>query len=116
MVHKIIKIENSVWQNNTMTDSLEEERISEEIDKLEIWGIENGKLVTAVEFDGYRDAVFFANMVFSLAEKEFHHPEVKVEYGKVSIDLWSHEADGLTEKDFEMASEIEEKIKEVDWS
>lgn len=116
MVHKIIKIENSVKQNNTMADSLDEDRVKEELEELEIWGIEDGKLVTAVEFDGYRDAVFFANMVFSLAEKEFHHPEVTVEYGKVSIDLWSHEADGLTEKDFDMASEIEEKIKEVDWS
>jgi len=69
-----------------------------------------------IEFDNYRDAVFFANGVFSLAEQAFHHPEVKVEYGAVSIDLYTHDADGLTEKDFELAGMIEEKLGETNWN
>ena len=104
-----------------MSDSelLSEDEITEKLEELSIWGIENfdhEKLVCKVEFDGYRDAVFFANVVFSLAEAEFHHPEVKVEYGAVSIDLYSHEAGGLTEDDFELAKKIEEKVSEIDWS
>jgi 4a-hydroxytetrahydrobiopterin dehydratase len=98
-----------------MTERLSNEKISEELEKLSIWGIEAEKLVTRIEFDDYRDAAFFANGVFSLAEKHFHHPEVKVEYGAVEIDLWSHDADGLTEKDFELANEIEELVRETDW-
>lgn len=97
-------------------EKLGKEEIDNRLEELEIWGIQRGKLVTAVEFDGYRDAVFFANEVFSLAEEEFHHPDVTVKYGKVEIDLYSHEADGLTEKDFDMADSIEEKVKKVDWS
>lgn len=104
-----------------MSDSqvLSEDEIKEKLDELAIWGvekIEQERLVCKVEFDNYRDAVFFANGVFSLAEQAFHHPEVKVEYGAVSIDLYTHDAEGLTEKDFELAEKIEEKVSETDWS
>ena len=100
----------------TENDALAEEEIEEKLDDLQIWSRSGEKLVTRVEFDDYKDSVFFANTVFTLAEAHFHHPEVKVEYGAVEIDLWSHEADGITEKDFELAEEIEEKLGEISWS
>jgi len=98
---------------------LSEDEITEKLDELGIWGVESldqDRLVCRVEFDNYRDAVFFASGVFSLAEKQFHHPEVKVEYGAVSIDLYTHDAEGLTEKDFELAEKIEELVGDTDWS
>jgi 4a-hydroxytetrahydrobiopterin dehydratase len=98
-----------------MADKLETEEIEEKLEGLEIWSIQNGKLVTRIEFDDYREACFFANTVFSLAEKEFHHPEVKVEYGAVEIDLWSHDAESLTDQDFELAQKIEESVSDIDW-
>lgn len=98
-----------------MADKLEEEKVEEELEELQIWSFYSDKLTTRVEFDNYRDAVFFANSVFSIAEEEFHHPEVKVEYGAVEIDLWSHEEDGVTEKDIEMAERIEQKVGNIDW-
>lgn len=99
-----------------MTKLLEGEELEEAVEELEIWGIEFDKLATRAEFDNYREAVFFANTVFSLAEAKFHHPEVRVEYGAVEIDLWSHEEDGITEKDIKLAKEIEQKLGEIDWS
>ncbi|MFB6192773.1 MAG: 4a-hydroxytetrahydrobiopterin dehydratase [Candidatus Nanohaloarchaea archaeon] len=99
-----------------MSEKLSDEEVDERLEGLEIWGIKAGKLSTRVEFEGYRDAVFFANTVFSLAEEEFHHPEVKVEYGAVEIDLWSHDVEGLTERDFRLAERIEEKVRGIDWS
>lgn len=93
-----------------MSDKLSKTEIDKKMEDLEIWGIENEKLVTRIEFEDYKDAVFFANMVFSVAEEFFHHPEVKVEYGAVEIDLWSHEEDGLTDTDFDMAEEIEVRL------
>lgn len=98
------------------SETLSEEELTESLEKLNIWGVETDKLVTRVEFDDYKEAVFFANTVFSIAEARFHHPEVKVEYGAVSIDLWSHEADGITQQDIEMAEEIEQKVSEIKWS
>ena len=98
-----------------MTDKLEQEEIDERLEDLKIWSIQADKLVTRIEFEDYREACFFANTVFSLAEKEFHHPEVKVEYGAVEIDLWSHDVEGLTEKDFRLAEEIEDAVSDIDW-
>ena len=95
---------------------LSEDELQEELEQLEIWGVEMDKLVTRVEFDNYKESVFFANTVFSLAEAEFHHPEVTVEYGAVEIDLWSHEAGGITAADIELAKKIEEKLSQIDWS
>jgi Pterin-4a-carbinolamine dehydratase len=81
-----------------MTDTLTDDELDEELENLQIWGIEAGELATRVEFEDYKKTVFFANTVFSLAEEEFHHPEVTVEYGAVEIDLWSHEEEGITGK------------------
>lgn len=95
--------------------TLSEDEVNDKLEKLKVWGLENDRLVTRVEFDNYREACFFANAVFSAAEKHFHHPKVVVEYGSVEIDLWSHDSEGLTERDFELAKEIEELVVEIDW-
>lgn len=97
-------------------DKLSDEEVEKRLESLEIWGYQFDKLKTRVEFDNYRESVFFANTVFSLAEEEFHHPEVTVEYGAVEIDLWSHDVDGVTERDLELAEKIEEKVSKIDWS
>ncbi len=99
-----------------MANSLSKEKVEKLIENLDIWGVQDEKLVTRVEFDDYREACFFANTVFSIAEKEFHHPKVVVEYGAVEIDLWSHDVEGLTERDFELAEKIEENVSKIDWN
>lgn len=99
-----------------MAEVLEDDRLEEELENLSIWGLERGKLATRAEFDDYREAVFFANSVFSISEEHFHHPEVQVEYGAVEIDMWSHEEEGITEKDIEVAKRIEEKLANIDWN
>ena len=93
-----------------MAETLTDEELDEALENLQIWGIEAGKLATRVEFEDYKETVFFANTVFSLAEEEFHHPEVTVEYGAIEIDLWSHEEEGITGKDIDMAEEIEKRL------
>lgn len=99
-----------------MSEELSKEEVKDRLNELEIWGIQEGRLVTRVEFDNYRESCFFANMVFSLSEEEFHHPEVTVKYGEVDIDLCSHDVEGLTERDFELAKKIEDAVGEVDWN
>ncbi len=95
---------------------LEREEIDKKLEELKIWSYHDGKLVTRVEFEGFKEPVFFANTVFAVAEAEFHHPTVKVEYGAVEIDLWSHDVEGVTERDLDMAEKIEKKLSEMDWS
>jgi len=99
-----------------MSEVLTDQQVEDKLEEMEIWGRVGNKLATEIEFNSYKEAVFFANTVFSIAEKNFHHPKVTVEYGSVVIDVTTHEADGLTEKDFEFAKEVEQNLGEMDWS
>ena len=58
-------------------------------------------------FKNFRDALAFTNKVGELAEKNNHHPDIYLTWGKVKVTLWTHKIDGLTESDFVMAAKIE---------
>ena len=59
-------------------------------------------------FKNFRDALAFTNKVGELAEKNNHHPDIYLTWGKVKTTLWTHKIDGLTESDFVLAAKIEE--------
>ncbi|MEX0603079.1 MAG: 4a-hydroxytetrahydrobiopterin dehydratase [Marinobacter sp.] len=50
------------------------------------------------------EALAFANKVGELAESENHHPAILVEYGKVTVNWWTHKIGGLHNNDFIMAA------------
>lgn len=60
------------------------------------------------KFKGYAPAVAFTNAVAALAEKEDHHPDLLLTWGKVTVTIWTHKIDGLTESDFYFAAKVEE--------
>ena len=93
-----------------MADKVTDQRLKQKLDEMRIWGLEDGKLATRVEFQNYSDCVSFANGVFSLAEEKNDQPKVVVEHGAVEIDLWSHEENSITEKELGMAEEIENEL------
>jgi len=51
--------------------------------------------------------------VAALAEQAGHHPDIDVRYNKVRLALVSHDAGGLTQKDFDMANEIEKLLPKI---
>jgi 4a-hydroxytetrahydrobiopterin dehydratase len=59
-------------------------------------------------FKNFRDALAFTNKVGELAEKNKHHPDIYLAWGKVKTTVWTHKIDGLTESDFVLAAKIEE--------
>lgn len=69
--------------------------------------IEN-KIERLVSFINFRLAMDFANKVMEIAESEGHHPVLIVEYGKCTVQLWTHAIDGLTENDFILAAKIDQ--------
>lgn len=97
-----------------MADRVSDEKLKEKLDEMSMWGLENGKLASRVEFESYSECVEFANEVFKVAEEENHHPEIMVEYGAVEIDLWSHEENTITEKDLKVAELIESALREME--
>ncbi|HMS18224.1 MAG TPA: 4a-hydroxytetrahydrobiopterin dehydratase, partial [Planctomycetota bacterium] len=58
-------------------------------------------------FPDYAKAVEFLLAVARLAEKQQHHPELKLGYGFVEIEVWTHDVRGLTGKDEALAEAID---------
>ena len=69
--------------------------------------IDNHKLRQKFKFKNFKEAIAFVNKVAELAESEGHHPDLKINYNKVTIELSTHSIDGLSENDFIMAGNIE---------
>jgi 4a-hydroxytetrahydrobiopterin dehydratase len=70
------------------------------------WGIENGELVKTFNFKDFRESLAFVNRVGETAESAGHHPDIDIRYNRVRLSLVSHDAGGLTEKDFDLASGV----------
>lgn len=58
-------------------------------------------------FKNYKLAWAFANKVSELAETEFHHPAILLEWGKVTITWWTHAIKGLHKNDFICAAKTD---------
>ena len=65
-------------------------------------------------FSNFKDALAFVNKVGELAEQSNHHPDVTINYNKVTLSLISHDAGGLTARDFDLAGHIEKIGKTED--
>ena len=66
--------------------------------------IKDHQLEREYHFPDFATALAFTNQVGALAEKEGHHPDIHLSYGKVKIILWTHKIDGLSENDFIFAA------------
>lgn len=64
------------------------------------------KITRQFKFKNFKEAIAFVNKVADLAESEGHHPDIKIVYNKVSLDLFTHAVDGLSENDFIMAAKL----------
>ena len=58
-------------------------------------------------FKGFNAPVAFAVRIAELADREGHHPDLHLAYGKCSIELWTHAIRGLSENDFILAAKID---------
>ena len=75
--------------------------------KLPKWAMQDGKLRREFKFEDFVGAFGFMSSVALLAEKKNHHPDWSNSYGKVVIELTSHDAGGLSARDFELAAAID---------
>lgn len=75
------------------------------------WSLVQGEIVRNAQFKDFVGAMTFVNQVAALAEQAGHHPDIDIRYNKVRLALVSHDAGGLTQKDFDMANEIEKLLR-----
>ena len=67
------------------------------------WNEVDDALERTFEFEGFREALGFVNRVGELAEAENHHPDIAIDYRRVTLRWWTHTAGGVTERDRELA-------------
>ena len=91
---------------------LSDQEIQDSLKEVEVaWKIKEGFLRREFVFKDFVEAFSFMTSVALVAEKSAHHPNWKNAYNKVTIDLNTHDADGLTNKDFDLAKAIDKQYK-----
>jgi 4a-hydroxytetrahydrobiopterin dehydratase len=84
------------------------DRIRENLAQLQGWKRSGGEIRKAYPFASFAEGMAFANRVAALADALDHHPDMLIQYRQVTLTLTSHDAGGLTERDFRLARRIDE--------
>ncbi len=71
------------------------------------WKKAGATIKRTYEFKDFPAAVKFVNAIARLAEKAWHHPDIDIRWNKVTLTLSTHDAGGLTEKDFALAQKFD---------
>jgi 4a-hydroxytetrahydrobiopterin dehydratase len=74
------------------------------------WQIQGGELTRTFTHADFRAALAFVNKVGDLAEQAGHHPDIDIRYNKVRLGLVTHDAGGLTGKDFDLAASVNKLV------
>lgn len=86
---------------------LDNTQISEKLSSLTGWERTGNEIVKSYKSKDFIASIGFVNKIAILAEKADHHPDILIQYSSVKITLSTHSEGGITEKDFNLAAEIE---------
>ncbi len=84
------------------------EKVTTELQNITDWTFKNNGIEKQFQFKNFSQALGFIVQVGILSEKANHHPELFNVYNKVHIRLTTHDANGITKKDFDLAKAINE--------
>ena len=90
-----------------VTTKLTDAEISAQLEGISGWTVENEKLHKEFQFDSFVEAFGFMASVALIAESMNHHPEWFNVYNRVTVDLATHDAGGISALDFELAKKID---------
>ena len=93
-----------------MISALKQDDIEARLAELEGWSLKDGKLFRSIQCQDFVAAWGFMSSIAILAEKMNHHPEWFNVYGRVDIFLTTHDAGGISERDFALAQQINERL------
>lgn len=85
---------------------LDETETQLRMESLPDWTTDGNSLFYARTFEDFVEAIDFVNSLVEPAEKSGHHPDITINYNRVSLELTTHDAGGLTELDFQLAAQI----------
>ena len=91
---------------------LNKDQIDYHLSKISEWTFENSSISKQFQFKDFIEALTFVNAIGLESEKMDHHPDILMfAWNKVKITISTHDAGGVTEKDFSLAQKIEERKK-----
>jgi len=92
---------------------LNEQQITERLAQLQGWTRQTQPecISKAWTFDSFRSAASFFAKAAELAEQQDHHPEFLSLYTHMQVRLWTHDASGLTDKDFDLALALDHLVE-----
>ena len=88
-------------------EKLTSQQVNERLVALKEWNTAQGKLHREYKFSDFAQAFAFMAHAATVAEKMDHHPEWFNVYNRVTVDLSTHDAGGITVLDFELAEKME---------
>ncbi len=85
---------------------LSPDEISQKLAEIPQWKVQDRALFRVFSFPDFIAAIRFVNRVADAAEEAGHHPDIDIRYNKVALTLLTHDAGGITTKDFKLAASI----------
>jgi 4a-hydroxytetrahydrobiopterin dehydratase len=85
---------------------LPDEQVSERLAGLDGWSRQGDSIVHTETLADFKAAILYVGAVAYLAEAANHHPDVTIQWNKVTLTLSTHSAGGLTGNDFALAEQI----------
>jgi 4a-hydroxytetrahydrobiopterin dehydratase len=95
-------------KDRTYSDGEITERLRRDLPR---WTLANGHICRKYETHGWKGTLMVINTVGHLAEAAWHHPDIAASYSWVEVRLQNHSANGITDKDFELAKKIEDVVQ-----
>jgi 4a-hydroxytetrahydrobiopterin dehydratase len=84
------------------------EEIAERLKTLDGWRAADEKLTKNYKFDDFARSLELVNKIGAIAERRDHHPDIRFGWGYAEISVTTHDAGGVTARDFELAKEIDD--------
>ena len=90
-----------------MTSKFSEQQVSTALEAVPDWDEINGQITRTFQFETFVESMAFVNRVADYSEQAQHHPDILIRYNKVTLTVSTHDAGGITEKDFDLANAVD---------
>ena len=93
-----------------MSTVLSAAEIDQALHSLPGWEHQGDSIARVFQFGNFLEAMEFVNKIAVVAEAANHHPDIVINYNKVTLSLVSHDSGGITQRDIRMAGKINEVV------
>ena len=96
---------------DTPMPKLAPEQVNERLKQIPGWERKGDTIAKLYRFKEFMDGIRFIGKVAEIAERMDHHPDIAINYTRITFSCSTHSEGGITEKDFKLAGDIENAFK-----